>query len=59
MQQGRPIAYAYAVANGYVWADFCFGMCSQCNMVVPLYMHMWLPMVTSGQIIFQEMLLMQ
>ena len=54
MQQGGPIVYAYAAANGYVWANCFFGKHRRCNKVGRSHMHMQLPMATPGPIIFLE-----
>ena len=52
MQQGEPIIYAYAAADGYVWANCFFGKHCRCNKVGQSHMHMWLPMAMPGPIIF-------
>ena len=50
MQQGGPIPYAHVAADGHIWADYFFGKGSRCNRVGLLYMHVRLPMATSGPI---------
>ena len=59
MQQGGPIIYVYAAANGYVWADYFSGRRCRCNRVGPSHMCMWLPIAMSGPIFDLEVFLIQ
>ena len=44
------ICIQYVAADSYIWADYFFGKCPQCNRVGQLHMCMWLPIATPGPI---------